>query len=129
MSLPLLPSIATGLALLLFAVTGANVSRARGRFGIEAPATAGHPDFERVFRAHQNTLEALALFVPALWLFAAFVSPFWGGIVGLVWVVGRVLYAWGYYRGAGRREPGFVIGAVCSVILLLGALLGMLLYR
>ena len=61
----------------------------------------------------------------ALWLFSHFVSPFWGGVIGFVWILGRIAFAWGYYRDAKQRAAGFAIGTACSLILLLGALAGM----
>jgi glutathione S-transferase len=63
-------------------------------------------------------------FLPALWLFVLLVSPVWGGVIGLVWVGGRVLYAVSYCRDPATRGPGFVIGFIASAILLLGALVG-----
>jgi uncharacterized membrane protein YecN with MAPEG domain len=118
------PGLVTILALTLYAATGANVGRLRGRHKIEAPSVAGPPEFERAFRIQQNTLEQLALFLPALWLFVLFVSPFWGGVVGLVWVAGRVIYAISYQRNPAARGPGFAIAAISSMVLLLGALAG-----
>jgi len=56
------------LALLEFAVFGMLVGWARGKYGVAAPAVSGHPVFERYFRVHQNTLEQLVAFVPAMWL-------------------------------------------------------------
>jgi glutathione S-transferase len=123
--LPLLPSMATALAVLLFLVLTLNVSRARGRYGVKAPSITGDPAFERVFRVQQNTLEQIVIFLPALWLFARFMSETWAGIIGLVWIVGRLLYAWGYYRGESQRAPGYAITVACSAILLIGAFVGM----
>jgi uncharacterized membrane protein YecN with MAPEG domain len=123
--LPLLPSMATALALLLYLVFTINVSRARTRYGVAAPATTGNVAFERVFRVQQNTLEQLVLFLPALWLFARFMSETWAGVIGLVWIVGRLIYAWGYYRDAKQRGPGAGITVLCSIVLLIGAFVGM----
>src|SRR5712692_6422664 len=123
---PILPGLVTGLALLLYVVLAINVSRARGLYGIEAPATSGHPAFERVYRVHQNTLEQLVFFVPALWLFSLFASATWGGAIGFVWVLGRIFYAWSYYRDPAKRGPGFAIGAGASIVLLIGGIVGML---
>lgn len=123
---PTLPALVTGLALVLYVMVFVNVARARGRYQVEAPAVTGNPAFERVFRVHQNTVEQLVLFLPALWLFSLFVSPLWGAAIGLVWVLGRLHYAWGYYRDAARRHVGFGIAAICSLVLLIGAFVGML---
>jgi glutathione S-transferase len=123
---PILPALATGLALLLYVVLSINVSRARGRYNVLAPAAAGDPAFERVFRVHQNTLEQLVVFLPSLWLFSYFVSPIWGGGIGFLWVLARIFYAWSYYRDAASRGPGFVISIICSLALLIGSIGGML---
>jgi hypothetical protein len=120
----LLTSLITLLALLLTFVLGLNVGRARARYGVEAPATAGNPDFERVFRVHYNTLENLVLFVPALWLFAAFVSELWGGALGALWLAGRIWYAVGYYSAAPKRGPGMGVATLAQLALMVGALIG-----
>lgn len=40
------------------------------------PATTGvSEDFDRIFRVQANTLEQVVMFLPALWVFALFVSP------------------------------------------------------
>jgi glutathione S-transferase len=118
------PALVTVLALFVYIATFVNAGRLRHRFDIKAPAVAGPPAFERALRVQQNTLEQLVWFLPALWLFVLLVSPLWGGVLGLVWVGGRVLYAIAYQRAPEARGPGFVIGFAASAILLLGALLG-----
>jgi glutathione S-transferase len=123
---PILPALVTGLALLLYLVLIINVSRARGLYKVEAPATAGDPGFERVFRVQQNTLEQIVAFLPALWLFSAFASPTWGAGIGFLWILARTHYAWSYYRDAAKRGPGYAIGLVCTVVLLIGGIVGML---
>jgi uncharacterized membrane protein YecN with MAPEG domain len=118
------PALVTILALILYAGTGFNVGRLRGRLGVKAPSVSGPPEFERAFRVQQNTLEQIVVFLPALWLFVWFVSAFWGGIVGVVWIVGRALYAVSYQRDPASRGPGFGIAALSTIVLLLGALAG-----
>jgi glutathione S-transferase len=98
------------------------VARARAKYGVKLPAVSGHPDFERVFRVQMNTLEWLPIFLPSLWLFAIYVSDTWAGIVGLVWIVGRVVYMIGYTRAVARRSPGFFIQALACTVLLFGSL-------
>jgi uncharacterized MAPEG superfamily protein len=126
MNLSLLPALDTALAVLLFMTTAALVGRARGKHGIKAPATTGHADFERAFRVQMNTLEALAIFLPSLWLAATYWNAAYAGYVGLVWVVARVWYAAAYLGDASRRGPGFILGMVASMTLLLGGLIGLL---
>lgn len=121
-----LPALTTLVALLLYFITIVNVGRARVKYRIEAPAVTGHPDFERVHRVQINTLEQLAAFLPALWLFALYVSPAWASVLGTVWIAGRALYAVGYYRAAEKRGAGFGIAAMAFVALWLGAAWGVL---
>jgi len=112
------------LALLEFAVFGMLVGWARGKYRVAAPAIGGHPVFERYFRAHQNTMEQLVAFVPAMWLFGTYVNPTWAAWLGLVFVVGRVVYLAGYVADPAKREIGFAMSSLPVVILLLGALWG-----
>jgi glutathione S-transferase len=97
----------------------------RGRHKVHAPATVGHPDFERGFRTHVNTVENLVLFLPLLWIATIYYGgqiPFW---VGLLWVVSRVIYGIGYaQKNAEMREPGAGIGFLSLFALLILAAIG-----
>jgi glutathione S-transferase len=115
-------ALVTVLALLLYVWMNIRVGSARGRLGVEAPATTGHPEFERHFRVAANTLEGLAVFVPALWLFSYYIGDAVAAAVGLVWIVGRVLYMQGYSREPKARSLGFGIQALAMLTLLLGSL-------
>ncbi len=126
MSLALYPALITCLALILYVWTIAACARARGRYGIKAPAVTGHPAFERALRVQQNTVEQLLLFLPSLWIFALTLSPRWAGIIGLVFVAARLLYIVSYARNPAARGPGFTIGFAATLVLLLGALAGTL---
>lgn len=119
-----LVAIVTLLALIQYIVLGVRVGQARMRYGIEAPATSGHPMFERHFRVHQNTLEQLVVFIPALWLFSAFVRPWLAALLGLGFIAGRFVYERGYLADPKDRETGAIITMATSGILLLGALVG-----
>jgi glutathione S-transferase len=119
-----LTAIVTVLALIEYIVLGVRVGRARGQYGVAAPATTGHPVFERHFRVHQNTLEQLIVFVPALWLFAYYVSNRVAAVLGLMFIIGRALYARGYVADPKQRSTGFGLSMVSSALLLLGGLIG-----
>lgn len=86
----------------------------------------GNPDFERVLRVQQNTLEQMILFLPSLWLFSQFISPIWGAAIGAVWIIGRILFAWGYYQAAEKRAAGFGISTLATLALLGGSLTGII---
>jgi hypothetical protein len=124
MQLHLYPALVTGLALLVYVWTIMACGNARGKFGIRAPATTGHPDFECAFRIQQNTMEQLVLFLPSLWLFSLYVSPFWGAILGIIFVLARFGYVLAYRRNPEYRGPFFGAGGVVSLILLLGGIAG-----
>jgi glutathione S-transferase len=115
------------LALLEYVVMAALVGRAREKFGILAPTMTGHPDFERVIRVHLNTLENLIIFVPAVWIFASYVSALWAAILGLVFVVARAMYAIGYLRAAEKRSIGAAITGLVDLVLVVGGLIGLVL--
>lgn len=114
------------LALIEYFVFGALVGRARGRYAVAAPAVTGHPLFERYFRVHQNSLEQLIVFVPAVWLFGLYVSALWAAIVGAVFLAARILYAVGYIAAPERREAGAVLSGITEAVLLIGALVGVI---
>jgi hypothetical protein len=117
----LYPDLITCLALLVYLWTFVMCGKARGQYGVVAPATTGHPEFEKRFRIQQNTMEQLVLFLPSLWVFSTTVSQFWSGIIGLVWVVGRIVYGVSYARNPASRGPGFMIAGLATIVLLGGA--------
>ena len=119
-----LVAIVAALALLEYAYFGAQVSRARGRYGVKAPATTGHELFDRHYRVQQNTAEQLVMFLPALYLFAVYVSAPIAALLGLGFVLGRALYGRGYVADPERRGPGFIVGFAATAVLLLGGLAG-----
>ena len=111
------------LSLLLFLGLTILVGRARGKYKIDAPATSGNMDFERVFRVQQNTLEQMMLYLPALLIFGSMISDPWAAGLGAVWIAGRAEYARGYYREAGKRSMGFLISFGATGVLLIGSLI------
>jgi glutathione S-transferase len=114
-------ALVTLLALLVYLWMFMRVGSARGRFGVEAPAVTGHPEFERHFRVQANTLEGLIVFLPALWLFALYLNEMVAAGLGLVWVIGRVMYMLSYAKDPKTRSAGFGIQALATVALLFGA--------
>ena len=112
------------LALLEYFGFSMAVGRARYRYGVKAPATSGNEDFERVYRVQMNTLELLAIFLPALWAFAIFVDPMWAAILGVVFIIGRFMYFTGYVKAADKRSAGFGLSMLPTLALLIGGLIG-----
>jgi len=115
-----------GLALAQYLAFGMAVARARGRYGVRAPAITGNADFERYYRVQVNTLELLVVLVPAMLLFALYVDPLWSAALGFVFVIGRTVYFIGYTRAAERRHVGFALSMLPTMALLAGALIGAL---
>ena len=115
-------AIVSLLAVLVYFWMGAQVGRLRYKVGILAPAMTGDPKLERTIRAHLNTLEWMPIFLPSLWLFAAYWGDVPAAIVGAVWIVGRLLYFFGYVAEANKRGPGYGIQALACAVLLFGAL-------
>ncbi len=112
------------LALAEFVALGILVGRARGKYGVKAPATTGHEVFERWFRVHYNTMELLVVFVPSIWLFGLYVSPKIGAALGVVYLVGRVMYVRSYVRDPAARGGGFGLSMLPTLVLLVGAAIG-----
>ena len=121
-------ALVTCLAVLMYFLFSFQVGKARRTYGVKAPAISGNPDFERVSRVHMNTLEWMPIFLPALWLFAIYISDAIAAALGVIWIVGRVLYMTGYARAANKRGPGFAIQRGAAIILWLGAT-GAILWR
>ncbi|MEO5813527.1 MAG: MAPEG family protein [Rhodanobacter sp.] len=119
-----LPALVTLLTILLLFGTTVLTGRARGKYGIKAPAITGHPLFERAHRVQMNTIENSVLFLPTLWLAATYGFSGWAGIAGLVWVIGRVWYAAAYLRDPAKRGPGFATGMLAFLALLVMAGIG-----
>jgi len=117
-------ALVTLVALLLYFWMGFNVGAARGKYGVEAPATTGHPEFERRFRVHQNTLEWLPLFLPSMWLAAFAFGDRLAAALGVLWIVGRFLYMVGYASDPKRRGLGFLIQALATLGLIIAAGIG-----
>lgn len=118
--------VVTVLALFEYTWLTMQCARARALFGVRAPAVTGHHMFERYYRVQQNTLEQLLAFIPALWLFAGYVSPEWSAVLGAVFIVGRALYARDYVTNPRSRGPGFGLSAGATLVLLTGAFVGVL---
>lgn len=121
-------SIATLLAVALYFVFATQVAAARGKYNVKLPATTGDPRFERIFRAHINTLEWMPTFLAPLWLCAVYLSDAAAAALGLVWIGGRVMYFIGYSKAVEKRLPGFFVQSTACLLLLIGAIAGIVLH-
>ena len=126
--MPYYTAIVTLLVVAFYFFLATRVAAAHRRFGVGLPATTGNPDFERIFRAHMNTLEWMPTFLVPLWLCAIYFSDTTAMVLGLVWIVGRALYFAGYSRAAEKRLPGFFIQSTACLLLFIGAAVGVIMH-
>ncbi|HMH65465.1 MAG TPA: MAPEG family protein [Rhizomicrobium sp.] len=120
----LLTAIATLLAILISIGTAILVARTRNSTGIQPPAMSGDARLERALRVQGNTVEGFIIFLPALWLAAIYFQGWAPPIIGLVWCLGRIVYAVGYSADANRRHIGFGICIFSVLILVVLAAIG-----
>jgi glutathione S-transferase len=118
----LLVALVTLLTALVYFWMATQVAHTRRKTGILPPVMVGDPVLERTIRAHSNTLEWLPIFLPSLWLFAIYWNSSVAAALGLVWIIGRIVYFLGYVAAASKRLPGFFIQATVVAVLLFGAL-------
>ena len=116
-------AIVTILALAQFIFFSIQVGSMRGKHGVKAPAVTGHPEFERMFRVQQNTMEQLVAFIPALWIYAYLVNPFWGAAIGLVFIIGRFVYRASYVKDPDSRGLGFTLTFLPTAVMLVWSLI------
>src|SRR5216684_6214258 len=99
----------TLLALVLYMGLSFVVGQARKKYRIKAPAVTGHENFERAYRVQMNTVEQMVVFLPALWLCAVLLSDRGAAFGGLIWIIGRTVYAVAYLDAPEKRGPGMGI--------------------
>jgi glutathione S-transferase len=122
----LLTAVVTIIALLVFFWTGFRVGGMRSKYDVKAPATTGHIEFDKAYRVQMNTLEQIVIFLPLLWLSAMYFAmmPYLTGALGLVWIVGRIVYALAYQADPSKRSLGFSISLLATLGLLITSLIG-----
>ena len=113
-------------SLLMYIWIFSKVGKARKMHQIQAPVTYGPVEFLSVLRVQANTVEQLVLFLPLLWLCCMYMSDQIAAILGATWVVGRIIYAVGYYQAPNKRSLGFGIASLAALGLLIGAIYGLI---
>ena len=121
MALYPLTTLAILVAVIVFFSLSLVVGQARAKYGVPAPATSGHPDFDRRNRVQMNTLEQLVMFLPAIFLAAPVLGDAVAAGIGLLWSIGRIVYARAYYVDAAKRGPGFGITVLATLVLVVAA--------
>lgn len=117
------------LAIAQFFFFGALVGRARGQYGVKAPATSGHEGFDRMFRVQMNTLEQLVAFLPALFIAGQHWPNGWVAAAGVIYLIGRMVYWRAYVANPSQRSAGFLLTVLPTFALLGAGLVGALLHR
>ncbi len=119
-----LVAIVIGIALLEYFWFTMRCGSMRGKHDVAAPAMQGNPEFERAFRVQYNTIEQLMIFIPSIVLFGHYLSAPIAAGLGLVFVLGRAMFAIGYWQDPSKRGPGFGLTILSNVVLLLGGIVG-----
>jgi glutathione S-transferase len=123
-----LMAIVLVLILFQYMFFGVKVGGARVKFDIKAPAISGHPEFERLYRVQQNTLEQLMVFIPLYLVFPVMAeAQGWMGYeivsaLGVLWLIGRFVYAGSYVKDPASRGKGFLIGFLATALLAIGTI-------
>jgi glutathione S-transferase len=119
-------AIVTLLIGFLYFYTGFRVGNLRGKHGIKAPATSGHPEFDRAYRVQLNTLEQMGIILPFLWVAALYpIGWTWlAPLVGAIWLIARIIYMRGYMADPDRRLLGAMMGGISSMAMFIIAVAG-----
>ena len=126
--MPHYTAIVTLLVVAFYFFVATQVAGAHIKYGVKLPAMAGQPDFERTYRVQMNMLEWMPTFLLPLWLSAIYFSDWASALVGLLWLVGRVVYFLGYREAVEKRLPGFFIQATACMLLFIGAIAGIVMH-
>lgn len=116
--------IVIGLALAQFLFFCFAVGKARGTYKVAAPATTGNEMFERYFRVQMNTLELLVIFVPSMLLFGQYFGAYLATALGVIYLIGRMIYFMSYVKDPKSRSAGFGLSALPVIVLLVGTIVG-----
>jgi glutathione S-transferase len=119
-----LTTLAIVVALIVYFSLAFVVGRARVTFDVPAPASGGHPEFDKRYRVQMNTIEQIVLFLPAIWLAAPVLGDLTTALIGLLWSVGRLVYARSYYKDPATRSAGFMLTLLPTLALLIAAIVG-----
>lgn len=114
-----LVALVTLLLIIEYIFFTAMVGKARVQGSIEAPAMTGDETFERASRVQGNTLEQLIITIPAMWICGTYFRVDVAAIMGLIFLVARLLYRSAYMSEPGKRGPGMGIGFLANIILVL----------
>ncbi|MCW5610566.1 MAG: MAPEG family protein [Rubrivivax sp.] len=111
------------LAVIQYLVFAGMVGKARGQYGVKAPAVTGDERFERIYRVQMNTLELLVALLPALYAAAYYWPATVVSSAGVVYLIGRLLYWRAYVKEPRTRGLGFMLSVLPTFGLALATLI------
>ncbi|XP_001512496.2 microsomal glutathione S-transferase 2 [Ornithorhynchus anatinus] len=96
------------------------VGKARFKYKIMPPAVSGSPEFERIYRAHQNCVECYPVFLTTFWIAGWYFNQELVAILGLGYMYARHQYFYGYSEAVKRRIKGFrlTVGILTLLVVL-----------
>lgn len=105
------------LALIQYQLFGLRTGIARPKYNVPAPKTTGNETWERLFRVHQNTMEQLVVFVPAMLTFTHYVSQGGAVVLGICFILARQYYSISYINNPPTRRfpPSFFINGILVI--------------
>jgi glutathione S-transferase len=112
------------LAVLQYLVFGFLTGQARRESGLKAPTMTGHDGFERMYRVQMNTLETLVAFLPALFLAGKYLPEYLVAGLGVVYLIGRMIYWRSYVSDPSKRAFGFMLSMMPTLALVALAVAG-----
>jgi glutathione S-transferase len=119
-----LTTLALVAALFVYGWISINVGRARAQFGVPAPQSGGHPEFDKRYRVQVNTVEQSVLLIPGVLLGTPVLGDLFAGTLVAIWTVGRILFALAYYKDPAKRGPGFAMTFIPGLMLVIAAAKG-----
>ena len=121
-----LTSLGVLLAVAVYAYATVLVGQARKAHGVQVPETTGPDGFIRAFRAHQNSVEQMVVFLPLVVITSALYGDLAGGAYALLFAVGRFLFVRGYNIAAEKRVTGFLMAMIANLLALIACLVGVI---
>jgi uncharacterized membrane protein YecN with MAPEG domain len=122
----ILTSAVTVLAALVCLGTAILVARVRRREKISPPAMTGSFAVECALRVQGNTTEQVVIFLPVLWIATLYFQGWVPPLIGLVWCLARILYAYAYMSEPKSRSVGFALSVFCSIGLAILSIWGLI---